>query len=126
MQEHRTAPAAREATGQVGQNVDSTHLVAQAVYRAIGADPNLAPTVNMGKAVNNAIDSAWVPKWNSAQNLGKRVTGADFGNWVREGIRNVPENLLSKAAKGSLEWALDVELQGLGIESDTVLLPGVP
>jgi hypothetical protein len=126
MQEHRTAPAVRKATGQVGQGVDSTHIVAQAVYRAVGADPNLAPTVNMGRAINNAIDSAWVPKWNRAQNLGKRVTGADYRNWVLEGIRNVPENLLSKPAKGTLEWALDLELRGLGITADTVLLPGVP
>ena len=124
MQEHRTAPAVRKATGQVGQGVDSTHIVAQAVYRAVGADPNLAPTVNMGRAINNAIDSASVgAQVEQGPEFGKRVTGADYRNWVLEGIRNVPENLLSKPAKGTLEWALDLELRGLGITADTVLLP---
>ncbi len=130
MQEHRSAPVVRKATGQVGQGVDSTHIVGQAVDRAIGADPDIALTVNLPKAINNAIDNApktgWVPKWNKAQKLGKRVTGADYRNWVQEGIRNVPENLLSKRAKGTLEWALDVELQGLGIAPTPSSCPAFP
>jgi hypothetical protein len=67
-----------------------------------------------------------VPKWNRATNLGKRITGADYRNWILEGIRNAPDDMLSKSAKGTLEWALDVELQVLGITADTVLVLGIP
>jgi hypothetical protein len=33
--------------------------------------------------------------------------------------------MLSQAAKNSLEWAFDVELKGLGIGDDTVIVPRV-
>jgi hypothetical protein len=126
MQEHRTAPAVRAATGQVGQDVQSTHLVPQVVYKAINASPDLARTVNLPRPVNNAIDSFWVPKWGAATKLGTRVTGRDIRNWVSEGIRNVPESMLDKAAKNTLEWSLDLELKGLGITDETVIRPSVP
>jgi hypothetical protein len=124
-QEHRTAPAVREATGQTGQDIDSTHLVPQAVYRAIGVSPDIAPTVNLPRAVNNAIDSAWVGKWIKATRLGQQVTGRQVREWVTQGIRQVPDTMLSQAAKNSLEWAFDVELKGLGIGDDTVIVPRV-
>jgi hypothetical protein len=51
------------------------------------------------------------------------VTGGDVREWVSEGIRNVPDSLLSPAAKGTLQWSLELELQGLGITPDTVIVP---
>ena len=125
VQEHRTASAVREATGQTGQDIDSTHLVPQAVYRAIGVSPDIAPTVNLPRAVNNAIDSAWVGKWIKATRLGQQVTGRQVRQWVTQGIRQVPDTMLSQAAKNSLEWAFGVELKGLGIGDDTVIVPRV-
>jgi hypothetical protein len=123
MQEHRSAPAVREATGQAGQNVDSTHLVPQVVYNWIRKSPALARTANLPAAINIAIDSVWVPKWARATGRGKQVTGGDVREWVSEGIRNVPDSLLSPAAKGTLQWSLELELQGLGITKDTVIVP---
>jgi len=122
MQEHRTAPAVREATGQAGQGVESTHLVPQAAYKALGLNPDLAQTVNLPEAVNKAIDSAWVSKWKNANRLGQQVTGGELRKWVTEGIRNVPENMLSQTAKNTLEWRLNVELKELGISDDTIIL----
>ena len=121
-QEHRSAPAVREATGQTGQNLDSTHLVPQAVYRALGRSPDVAQTVNLPRPVNNAIDSAWVARWNRASNLGQQVTGADIRRWVTEGIRSVPDTMLNQAARNTLEWRLGVELRELGITDDTIIL----
>jgi hypothetical protein len=125
MQEHRSAPAVRAATGQTGQGMDSTHLVPQAVHRALGLSPDLAQTVNLPNEVNKAIDSAWVPKWNKATRLGQQVTGGDVRRWVTEGIRNVPEKMLSQAAKNTFEWRLTVELRELGISDDTVIVPRI-
>ena len=122
MQEHRTASAVREATGQGGQGVHSTHIVPQAVYRALGLSPDLAQTVNLSGTVNNAIDSAWVPKWTKAIRLGQQVTGGEVRKWVTNGIRSVPEKMLSQAAKNTLEWRLNVELQALGISDNTVIV----
>ena len=123
MQEHRTAPAVRKATGQAGKgNVDSTHLVPQTVYEAIGKSPDVALTVNFPEEVNNAIDSWWKPKWKKANDLGLQVTGREVREWVTEGIRKVPEKMLNQATKNTLEFALNVELQGLGISDDTIIL----
>jgi Domain of unknown function (DUF4157) len=125
MQEHRTAPAVRGALGQTGQGLDSTHLVPQAVYRAIGRSPDVALTVNFPKSVNNAIDSAWVPKWNNAVRLGQRITGGDVREWITAGLRNVPEKMLNQATRNTLEWAFENELRSLGISDDTVVVPGL-
>lgn len=126
MQQHKTSPAVREEVGIAGQGYDSTHIVPQAVYRAVGAHPGNALAVNLPKRINNAIDAHWTPKWNSAVARGKRITGADVREWVGQGIRKVPDSLLSQAARNSLEWRFNVELGELGITPTTVILPGVP
>jgi len=125
MHEHKTAPAVREATGTAGKGYESTHVVPQAVYRAIGANPDNALALNLPKSLNTAIDAGWKPNWERAFKLGKQITGADVRNWVGQSIQDVPENLLSKAAKGALEERLDVELRGLGITANTVVVPGI-
>lgn len=123
MQEHRTASAVRAATGR--QGLESTHIVPQAVYRAIGRDPNLAETVLLPKAVNNAIDAGWVGRWNRAMRLGQRITGADVKAWLEQSIRDVPTSMLSEPLKGTLGWRLELELSALGITPDRVVVPGL-
>jgi hypothetical protein len=124
MQEYRTAPAVRKATGQTGQDVEAAHLVPQAVYLELGVSPDLAPTVHLPRAVHHAIDSSWVINWKRAKRFG--ITGGDVRDWVSNAIRNVPDSMLSKAAKNTLEWCLDVELRALDIWTDTVIVPGTP
>ncbi len=122
VQEHKSAPAVVKATGQADQDVQSTHLVPATVHEARGLNPDVALTKVFPRAVNTAIDSAWVSKWTTARKLGLQVTGGDVRTWLEDGIRNVSEEMLNQASKNTLEWRLDVELQKMGISDDTVIL----
>ena len=121
MHEYKTGAALRKAVGTEGQGHQSLHIVPQVVYRSIGQDPDTALTVDLPTEFNTALDRVWKRKWKTAMDRGKRITGKDIRDSVAESIQSVSDSLLSKAAKNSLEWRLEVELKELGIAPETVM-----
>ena len=126
VQSHSTSAKTRRAVGTAGATHQSAHLVPQAVDRAIGASTGGALTANLPTQTHRTLDADWVPKWNSAVAQGRQITGADVQSWVGEAIQKVPNTMLPRAAKNTLEWRLSLELQELGITASTVIVPAKP
>jgi hypothetical protein len=122
---HGTSALTRRILGNSGATHQSVHLMPQAVDRAIGASTGKALTVpNLPTATHRQIDGHWVPLWNSAVARGRRITGAHVLAWVGEGIQNTPDSMLPQLARNTIEWRLSLELKELGIEPDTIVVPG--
>jgi RHS repeat-associated protein len=120
---HSTAPSRRRALEISGSTHESAHIVPQAVYRQLGKGPGKALTADLPKAIHKQIDAGWVKRWNAAIEAGEEITAGDVRQWVGEAIQGVPDATLSPAAKGTLQWRLDLELHQLGLNPTSVIVP---
>ncbi|MGH6965246.1 MAG: hypothetical protein ACREE0_12240, partial [Phenylobacterium sp.] len=125
-QSHNTSPQTRRALGTSGATHQSAHLVPQAVDRAIGSSAGRALTANLLTALHRTIDGDWVPRWKAAVASGREITGGDVQRWVGEAIDKVPPSMLPAETRGTLGWMLTLELEGLGLGPDTVIVPARP
>ena len=122
VQTHNTSPKVKAAEGTSATH-ESAHLVPQAVYRQLGGSPGRALTVNLPAPIHKQIDQGWVPQWNAAIKSGREITAGDVQRWVSDAIQRLSNTTLSPAAKGTLQWKLELELHQLGLNSSSVIVP---
>jgi hypothetical protein len=66
----------------------------------------------------------WYEPWTEALREGREITAADVYQWVSQAIRDIPDDMMSPAARGTLESRLYQEMfRDLGLELHTVIVP---
>ena len=139
-QTHNVSAEVRNALGQPGTTHQSAHMLAQDMGKGVADySPGRAPTTNLPRRAHRVMDfgdptsqaavkpTGWVPSWQAAKASGAEVTARAAHDMLVGGIQTTPSELLSAAARGTLEWRVfDEMFRELGLSWQDVVLPKRP
>lgn len=104
---------------------EAAHMVPQAVLERVGASKGTALTANLPESIHKAFDNGWKPAWEAMKRSGKAITAGDIQTMLERAVDQIPN--LSPAAKGTLKWKIELELQhDLELSPSTIVVPASP
>lgn len=127
---HSSSPRVRAAAGVTGADFESAHVLAQTIGAAINAvrpgaySPGRALAILLRPPVHSAYDQGWIPQWNQRVATGQRTTLGDARDLLRNAINGIPNNVMTPQERGDLWFALDTEINALGLPLNLVLFGG--
>src|SRR5712692_5107698 len=121
VQPHRNAPAVRKGLDVTGAGAESAHIGPTSALRNIpGYSRGGALTTLLPPDVHAALDAYWKEWAKAMRRAGKtQCTGSALLGVMRNAINQIPK--LSKKAKNTLAWLLELEFKKLGIGSETII-----
>ena len=133
LQRHNRAGVVREELGLSGEQVESAHLVAQAIGKRLRAkgfpySPGAATTALLAKDLHSAFDSGWVPIWEEMKQTSLRtsqpIRAAQVRQMFDDAIRGIDPHLATAETKGTMGRLVFEELYvEIGVRPDTIVFP---